>query len=65
MFVNELIEEKWKTQRKMAAKADYDIKKMLDNAEKTVEQMTKEHGVILKYANLEPSYDIEQLPISA
>jgi hypothetical protein len=55
MYANELLEEKWRTQRKMAAKANYDIKKILDNAEKTVEQMVKEHGVTLKYANIKPS----------
>ncbi len=55
MFVSELIEEKWKTQRRMAAEANYDTKKILDNAEKIVEEMIKEHGVTLKYAKLEPS----------
>jgi hypothetical protein len=57
---NELLEEKWKTQRKMAAKADYDIKKMLDNAEETVAQMVKDHGTSLKYATIKPSVKNEQ-----
>lgn len=52
---NELLEEKWKTQRKMAAKANYDIKKMLDNAEEMVGQMVKDHGTSIKYATLKPS----------
>ena len=51
---NDLLEEKWKTQRKMAAKANYSIKKMLDNAERIVEEMIKEHGVTLKYADRKP-----------
>jgi hypothetical protein len=34
----------------MAAEANYSIKRILDNAEKTVEEMVKEHGVTLKYA---------------
>jgi hypothetical protein len=55
MSNNALLEEKWKTQRKMAAKANYSIKKMLDNAEKIVEEMINEHGVSLKYANRKPS----------
>jgi hypothetical protein len=58
MPVSELLEEKWRTQRKMAEEANHDIKKMLDNAEKIVEDMTKEHGVKLKYATLKPSRDI-------
>lgn len=60
MNVNELLEEKWKTQRKMAAKANYNIKKMLDNAEKIVEEMVKEHGVTLKYANRKPSLNLNK-----
>jgi hypothetical protein len=60
MSVNDLLEEKWKTQRKMAAKANYSIKKMLDNAEKIVEEMIKEHGVTLKYANRKPSLNLKK-----
>ncbi|MGD2088307.1 MAG: hypothetical protein PVH61_19165 [Candidatus Aminicenantes bacterium] len=60
MSVNDLLEEKWKTQRKMAAKANYSIKKMLDNAEKIVEEMIKEHGVSLKYANRKPSLNLKK-----
>lgn len=64
MFESELLEEKWRTQRKMAERAGYDIKKMLDNAEKVVDEMIKEHGVTLKYADLTPSYDREQKSLS-
>jgi uncharacterized coiled-coil protein SlyX len=60
MSINDLLEEKWKTQRKMAAKANYSIKKMLDNAEKIVEEMIKEHGVSLKYANRKPSLNFKK-----
>ena len=60
MSSNALLEEKWKTQRKMAAKANYSIKKMLDNAEKIVEEMIKEHGVSLKYANRKPSLNLKK-----
>lgn len=60
MSVNDLLEEKWKTQRKMAAKANYSIKKMLDNAEKIVEEMIKEHGISLKYANRKPSLNLKK-----
>jgi len=49
-----LLEEKWKTQRKLAAVANYSVKKMLDNAEKIVEEMIQEHGVTLKYARRKP-----------
>jgi hypothetical protein len=55
MHCDDLVAEKWKTQRKMAAVANYSVKKMLDNAEKIVEEMIKEHGVTLKYAIRKPS----------
>jgi hypothetical protein len=38
------------------------IKKILDNAEKIVENMTKEHGVKLKYATLKPSKTLTRHP---
>lgn len=60
MHINDLLEEKWRTQRKMAAEADYNIKRMLDNAEKIVEEMAKEHGITLKYAKLKPSWKIKK-----
>jgi hypothetical protein len=58
MQVNEVLEEKWKTQKKMAARANYNTKQMLDNAEKTVEEMIKEHSVTLKYANRKPRWNL-------
>lgn len=58
MYKNELLEEKWRTQKKMAAKADYKIKNIFDNAEKTVNEMVKEYGLKLKYAKLRPDSTI-------
>jgi hypothetical protein len=60
MPINDLLEEKWKTQRRMAAKANYSIKKMLDNAEAIVEKMIKEHGVTLKYASRKPYLNLKK-----
>jgi hypothetical protein len=39
MFKNELLEEKWKTQEKLAKAAGYNIKKLLDNAEKILQEL--------------------------
>lgn len=55
MIKSELLEEKWRTQRKMAEEAGYDIKKMLDNAEKIVQEMVEKQGIKLRYAKLQPS----------
>lgn len=57
MPVNELLEEKWETQRKMAEKAGHKVKKQLDNAEDTVKEMVEELGLKLKYAKRTPSFD--------
>lgn len=54
MITNELLEEKWLTQKKMARAAHFDIKILLDNSEKIVEKMLKEHGTVLKIAELKP-----------
>ncbi len=49
-----LLEEKWKTQKKMAFKAGYNIKRILDNAEKTVDKMVEEYSLKLRYAKRKP-----------
>lgn len=54
MNKNELLEEKWKTQKKMASKANYRTKKILDNAEQTVNEMVKKYGLKLRYAKIKP-----------
>ncbi|MFH0775757.1 MAG: hypothetical protein V2A53_09790 [bacterium] len=56
MITNELLEEKYQTQKKMARNANYSIKKLLDNAEKSVEKMLKEHGNVLKIADIKPIF---------
>lgn len=58
MFKNVLLEEKWKTQKKLAQAANYDIKKMMNNTEKIVKKMIKEHKVKLKFADLKPTTKI-------
>lgn len=40
--------------KKMARAAHFDIKILLDNSEKIVEKMLKEHGTVLKIAELKP-----------
>ena len=43
--------------KKMARSAHFDIKTLLDNSEKIVEQMLREHGTVLKIADLKHTYD--------
>ena len=60
MTGNELLEEKWNVQKKMAKEANYNIKCMLDNAEKIVNEMIVEYGIIIKEANLKPDNDFSR-----
>jgi hypothetical protein len=44
MISNELLEEKWRVQQKLAEIAGYNIKEMLDNAENTVQEIQEKYG---------------------
>ena len=46
--------------KKMAKEANYNIKCMLDNAEKIVNEMIVEYGIIIKEANLKPDNDFSR-----
>ncbi len=48
MFKNVLLEEKWKTQKKLAKAANYDIKKMMNITDEIVKKIIKEHKIKLK-----------------
>jgi len=49
MMTNDLLQEKWRTQERMAQDAGNNIKTFLDNNEQLVAQMLREHGVTLVY----------------
>jgi hypothetical protein len=54
MPTNELLEEKWEAQRKLAELSGYNIKIMLDNAEKIVNELISKQKIKLKIASLKP-----------
>ena len=56
MLTNELLEEKWKTQANMAKQAGYDIKILLDNADKIAGYVFKNSGKKQKIAKIKPYY---------
>lgn len=49
MQTNKLLEEKWQTQRLMAQEAGYSIKKMMDNADKVIEELSQKEGFHFHY----------------
>ncbi len=52
---NSLLEEKWRTQKKLAKDANYEISKMLDNAEKILLEIEKKKGIKFKFAKVKLS----------
>ena len=48
MITTELLEEKWRTQEKLAKIAGYNIKVMLDNAERLVLELQEKYGFKIK-----------------
>lgn len=50
MITNELLQEKWRTQERMAQEAGNSVKQFLDNNERLVAQMLREHGATLHLA---------------
>ena len=56
MINNELLQEKWRVQKKMAKATNHNIDKMLNNAEESVARKLKEHNVKLQYSNRCPFF---------
>lgn len=46
---NSVLEEKWRTQREMAREADYSIKKLMDNSEKLLKELSEKEGFHFRY----------------
>lgn len=51
MMTNELLEEKWRTQARMAREAGGNIKRLLDSNEQLVARMVQEYGLKLVYVD--------------
>lgn len=49
---SEILEEKWRTQAKMASAADYDVRRLLKGAKETVEKMRREENFKANYAEI-------------
>jgi len=54
MITNEILEEKWRTQKRMAEEAGYNVRKYARNVHRTVEKLVEEHGLKLRYAKRKP-----------
>jgi len=52
MITTHLLEEKEKTQKKLAKEAQYDVWKYMENTHKSVLEAQKKYGLILKYGDI-------------
>jgi hypothetical protein len=59
MITNELLEEKWRVQQKLAEIAGYNIKEMLDNAEKTVKEIQEKYGYKIIISKRKPEIPVK------
>lgn len=55
MITNKLLEEKWKTQRKMAKIVKYNIQKLVDMSDNIAKETAKIHGIRLKFSTRKPT----------
>ncbi|MCK4311448.1 MAG: hypothetical protein KAW88_01795 [Candidatus Cloacimonetes bacterium] len=56
MYKDPILKEKWKTQKRLAKEANYDIQKLIDNAKKNVSEMAKGLNIKLKISNRKGCY---------
>ena len=56
MYSAPILREKWKTQKKLAKEANYDIQKLIDNAKKNVSELAKDLNIKLKFSKIKGGY---------
>ncbi len=56
MYSDPILREKWKTQKRLAKEANYDIQKLIDNAKKNVSELVKGLNFKLKISNRKGGY---------
>ena len=56
MYSDEILEEKWRVQKRLSKQANYDVKELIKNAHKNITFLAKELDIELKYANRKGDY---------
>ena len=56
MYSDPILKEKWKAQKRLAKEANYDIQKLIDNANKNVSELVKDLNIKLKISNRKGGY---------
>jgi hypothetical protein len=59
MISDPILKEKWRIQKYLSKKANYDINKLIDETHKSIEKITKEYRIKFKYSNRKGGF-IEQ-----
>ncbi len=56
MYTDPVLQEKWRVQKKLSQKVNYDVKKLIKNAHQCVLEIAKEMNIELKYAKRQGGY---------
>ena len=56
MYSDPILKEKWKTQKRLAKEADYNIQKLIENANKNVSELVKKLNIKLKISKRKGGY---------
>ncbi len=61
MISDPILKEKWRVQKKLSKKVDYNINKLIDETHKSIVKIMKEYNVSFKYSKRKGGY-IEKGP---
>jgi|WetSurMetagenome_2_1015567.scaffolds.fasta_scaffold17047_5 hypothetical protein len=61
MISDPILKEKWRVQKKLSKKADYDVNKLIEETHKSIAKIKKEFNVNFKYSKRKGGY-IEKVP---
>lgn len=56
MYKDPILKEKWDTQKRLAKEADYDLNKLIENANKNVSELVKKLNIKLKISKRKGGY---------
>ena len=56
MYSDPILQEKWKAQRELSKKANFDISQLIENAHRSVHELAKELKLSLRYSKRKGGY---------
>ncbi len=56
MYTDSVLREKWRTQKELSRKANFDINQLMENAHRSVLELAKELKLTLRYSKRKGGY---------